>query len=188
MMTRISATMSDCGTRGTSTRKMPGYRKERKQTHFPYVHSSASPDACTGTFSRANTAAHHPHISSVGTPHLLQGERESSFSKCFTSIQVRDVFVECHSPPVPTCVVFALCSAFKTLSAHHTLGRSRHNSPSARARWSESGQMADSAQNTGHDLNFANLFSYVDPEHTPTIFPNSHHDYQSRRHSDSHLS
>ena len=116
-MTRISATMSDCGTRGTSTRKMPGYRKERKQTHFPYVHSSASPDARTGTFSRANTAAHHPHISSVGTPHLLQGERESSFSKCFTSIQAHDVFVECN---FPTCVVFAFCSPFKTLSVYHT--------------------------------------------------------------------
>ena len=118
MMTRISAMMSDCGTRGTITRWMPGYMKERKQTHFPYVHSSASPDARTGTFSRANTAAHHPHISSVGTPFLLQGERESSFfSKCFTSIQVRDVFVEC---PFPTCVVFAFCSLFKTLSVYHT--------------------------------------------------------------------
>ena len=75
------------------------------------------------------------------------------------------------------------------LSAPTTpIGRSRHNSPSARARWSESGQMADSAQNTGHDFNLANLFSYVDPEHTPMIFPNSHHDYQSRRQSDSHLS
>ena len=39
--------------------------------------------------------------------------------------------------------------------------------------------MADPAQNTGYEPNLANLFRYKDLEHTPMIFPDSHHDFQS---------
>ena len=66
------------------------------------------------------------------------------------------------------------------LSASTTsIARSRRNSPSALARWSASCRMADSAPNTGYEPKLANIFSYVDPEHTPIIFPVSHHDFQS---------
>ena len=57
------------------------------------------------------------------------------------------------------------------------IARSRCNSPSAPARWSESGRMADSAANTGYEPKFANFFSYMEPDHTPINIPDSHHNF-----------
>ena len=74
--------------------------------------------------------------------------------------------------------LFSPTSPSSRLSASATsIARSRCNSPSGPARWSESGRMADSAANTGYELKFANFFSYMEPEHTPIIFPDSHHNF-----------
>ena len=52
--------------------------------------------------------------------------------------------------------------------------RSCRENPSAPARWSEPGRMADPAPNTGYEPNLSN-FSYRDPEHTSVNLPDSHH-------------
>ena len=57
------------------------------------------------------------------------------------------------------------------------MARSCRKSPSVSVRWSESGQSADSAPNTSYEPKLANIFSYMDSEHTPIIFPDSH-DFQ----------
>ena len=104
-------------------------------------------------FSRANTTAHHPHTSSVGTPHWLKAQCSRSkwvarHSQCFKSISFRDVVVKCSLSSVSACSVLALCTVIKTLSVYHTHCKRSAQQPKAPARWSESGRMADSAPNT----------------------------------------
>ena len=58
-----------------------------------------------------------------------------------------------------------------------SIARSRCSSPSAPARWSESGRMADSAPNTGYEPKLANFSSYTDLGHTPTDIPDSQQEF-----------
>ena len=104
---------------------------------------------CTyGHFSRANNTAHHPHISSAGTPHWLKVKWVARHSQCFTSISFRDVVDIGSLSSVPTCFVLALCTVIKTSASTTSIARSWCNGPSAPARWSESCRVADSVPNT----------------------------------------
>ena len=58
-----------------------------------------------------------------------------------------------------------------------SIARSRCSSPSAPARWSESGRMADSGPNTGYEPKLANFSSYTDLGHTPTDIPDSQQEF-----------
>ena len=53
-------------------------------------------------FSHLYTTAHHPHISSVGTPHWLKVKWVARHSQWFTPISFRDVVIECPLSSVPT--------------------------------------------------------------------------------------
>ena len=53
-------------------------------------------------FSHPYTTAHHPHISSVGTPHWLKVKWVARHSQWFTPISFRDVVIECPLSSVPT--------------------------------------------------------------------------------------
>ena len=61
-----------------------------------------------------------------------------------------------------------------------SMARSCRNSPSASARRSGSGRMADPAPNTGYEPKLSNNFSYMDTVHTPIHFFDSHHDFQNQ--------
>ena len=83
-------------------------------------------------------------------------------------------FVKRAVSSVPSRFVFAFGSVIKTLSVYHIHCK---NSPSAPARWSESGRMADSAPNTCYEPKLANFFSYMDPDHTPFNIADNHHNF-----------
>ena len=77
-----------------------------------------------------------------------------------------------HFRPFPRVLSSPGPSASTTFMA-----RSCRKSPNVSVRWSELGQMADSAPNTGYETKLANIFSNMDSEHTPMIFTDSH-DFQ----------
>ena len=58
-----------------------------------------------------------------------------------------------------------------------SMERSCRKSPSASARWSGPGRMADPAPNTGYDPKLSNFFSYMDPEHTPINIHDIQHNF-----------
>ena len=113
------------------------------------AHRSTAQDA--HTCSSAKTTAHHPHISSWSTPH------------CSVSQSSRPVMsllsVPCRPSP----------SAPRPSASTTSIARSRCNSPSAPARWSKSGRMANPSPNTGYDPNIGNFSSHTDPEHDFTM-------------------
>ena len=97
------------------------FRVQSDATHWTRrrVHTEHLTRAHTHIYSRANPTAHHPHISSVGTPHWLKVKWVARHSQCFTSISFLCVVVKCSLSSVPTCFVFALCTVIKTLSVYH---------------------------------------------------------------------
>ena len=52
-------------------------------------------------FSRANTTAHHPHVSSVGRTTLDQREKSPRHLECFTSFSFLDVLLFVPYRPIP---------------------------------------------------------------------------------------
>ena len=76
--------------------------------------------------------------------------------------------------PFPRVLSSLSAASSRPFSVYHIHCK---NSPSAPARWSESGRMAASAPNTGYEPKLANFFSYMDPEHTPINIADNHHNF-----------
>ena len=93
------------------------------------------PPQRTGTHTHFSRARVTSHSCALCMAHVVQGATSPRRSQCSTLISFRNVFAERPASSVPSCVVLDLCSAIKTLS----IAGSRCNSPSAPARWSESG-------------------------------------------------
>ena len=79
--------------------------------------------------------------------------------------------------PFPRVLSSPSAPSSRISASTRSTARSWWNSPSAPARWSESGRMADSAPNTGFEPKLANFFGHTDLEHTPINIPDSHHDF-----------
>ena len=147
------------------------------------VHRTTSPDAHTRTFSRANTTAHHPHTSSVGTPHWLKAQcSRSNESRVIHSVShpSRSVMSLLNVPYRPFPRVLSSPSAQSSRPSVSTtpIARGRRNSPRrplagvSLAEW-----LTQLQTDTGYEPKLANFFSYVDPEHTPINTPDSHHNF-----------
>ena len=77
----------------------------------------------------------------------------------------------------PSVLFSPTAPSSKPSASTTSIARSRRISPSAPARWSESGQMDDSAPDTGYEPKLDNFFSCLDPEPTPINIPDSHHNF-----------
>ena len=119
--------------------------------------------------SRVYTTAHHPHMSSVGTPHLLKVKRVWVISSVPQPSRSLMSFVRFLSSPT--------ASSSRPSASSTSMARSCRKSPSASARWSEPGRMAGSAPNTGYEPKLANFCSNMDPDHTPINIPDSDHNF-----------
>ena len=105
--------------------------------------------AHTHNFSRANTTAHHPHISKCG--HTTFGFRRDRVRVFFSgSHPSRSLMSLLNVPFVRFPSVFSSPTAPSSRPSASTtsMARSCRNRPSAHARWSESGRMADQVPNT----------------------------------------
>ena len=101
----------------------------------------------------------------------------ASSSLCFTSLMSLLYIPHC---PFPRVLSSPTSPPSRPLASSTSMARSCRNSPSASARWSGSGRLANPAPNTGYEPKLSIFFSYMVTAHTPIHFPDSHHDFQNQ--------
>ena len=124
-------------------------------------------------FSRANTTAHHPHTSSVGTPHWLKAQcSRSNEPRVIHSVShpSRSVMSLLNVPyrPFPRVLTSPSAQSSRPSVSTPPIARGRRNSPRrplagvSLAEW-----LTQLQTHTGYEPKLANFFSFVNLEHTP---------------------
>ena len=125
-----------------------------------------------GTRIRAHffSCEHHGAPSNVGTPHLVESEIESASFSVF-HIHLVDVGIECRVRPLFGSLSPPTAQSSGPSASTTSMARSRRISPSAPARWSESGRMADLRAQARQ------LPSCMDLDQSPINIHDSHHNF-----------